>query len=157
MINPSYDDFAWADTAPTKKTSPVRLKGGKIENQDGSVMFVAEAVTIEIEEELMTDKSYGHELLHALKISWPLLVIIIGAVFGFFQLTQSRIDTQMAEIRAQMAADRKSASDDSAALRGDMTQGFNRVADKLDDINKNLTNIQIEQASQKAKDEVSKK
>jgi hypothetical protein len=154
MITTCFDrDFFNIDHSHKSRLSD--QKGVNIENQDGSVMFVAKAVTIEIEEEHMENRSYGHELLHALKISWPLLVIIIGAVFGFFQLTQSRIDTQMTEVRAQMAADRTSASDDNAALRSDMTQGFNRMADKLDEINKTLTSIQVEQATQKAKSDKS--
>ena len=127
-----------------------RLFNGNIENMDGSNMYVAELVPIEEkEDEVNNNKTYVQELLHALKLSWPLLVVIIASVFGFFQLTQSRIDAQMSEVRNQMASDRKAASDDNAALRSDMNQGFNRVADKLDDTNKTLSKIQVDQATQK--------
>lgn len=127
-----------------------RLFNGNIENMDGSNMYVAELVPIEWkEDEVNNNKTYVQELLHALKLSWPLFVIIIVSVFGFFQLTQSRIDAQMSEVRNQMASDRKAASDDNAALRSDMNQGFNRVADKLDDTNKTLSKIQVDQATQK--------
>ncbi|MBD8129297.1 hypothetical protein [Pantoea agglomerans] len=155
MINPSYDDFAWADSAPAKKVSPARSNGVKIENQDGSIMFVAESVSIEIEEGEMSAKSYGQELLHALKLSWPVLVLIILAVFSFFQLTQNRIDSQMAEVRAQMAADRKSSSDDNTALRSDMTQGFNRAADRLDAISQRLED-KIQSSSDKTDSKLDK-
>lgn len=128
------------------------LFGGMIENMDGSKMFVAKYEPIETKEDEVSNnnRTYLQELLHALKLSWPLLVLIIISVFGFFQLTQSRIDAQMSEVRTQMASDRKAASDDNAALRSDINQGFNRVADKLDDTNKTLSKIQVDQATQKA-------
>lgn len=157
---PHYEEFF-------QHTEQRVICGGMIENMDGGRMYVAEIVKVEFEEELMTKKPYVHELLHALKISWPFLVLIIGSVYSFFLLTQSRIDAQMAEVRAQMSEDRKSASDDNsalrksasednAALRKDMSQGFNRIADKLDEINKTLTNVQIDQAVQKTKSEQEK-
>ncbi|NWC63710.1 hypothetical protein [Cedecea sp. P7760] len=148
-----WDDLAWEPKPGTVKSAYREAIGVRIDNEDGSKMYAVETVTIEIEEEQVTNKTYVQELLHALKISWPFLALVILAVFGFFNLTQNRIDAQMSEIRVQMAADRKAASDDNAALRNDMTQGFNRVADKLDDIGKTLTAIQVEQAAQKAKSE----
>lgn len=138
---------------------PHKLFDGIIENMDGSTMYIAEAVTVDLDEEdaMSRQNSYGHELLHALKLSWPIILIVVGASFGFFQLTQSRIDAsqeamqaQLAEIRTQMSADRESASSDNSALRSDVNQGLNRVADKLDDIGKTLTSIKVDQATQKA-------
>jgi soluble cytochrome b562 len=138
---------------------PNVLVGGIIENMDGSTMYVAETITMVLDEEgaMSRQNSYGHELLHALKLSWPIILVVVGASFGFFQLTQSRIDasqeamqSQLAEIRTQMSADRESASSDNSALRSDVNQGLNRVADKLDDIGKTLTSIKVDQATQKA-------
>ncbi|MBF4936253.1 hypothetical protein HIK14_13000 [Cronobacter sakazakii] len=151
MINPCFDDnFFNKETITNHKQRTDR--SGIIENRDGSTMYVAETITIHTDEEdeVSNNKTYPQELLHALKISWPFLLVVIAAVFGFFQLTQSRIDTQMAEVRAQLLEARKDASSDNAALRSNMNEGLNRIADKLSDIDKTLTAIQIEQATQKA-------
>ncbi|MFB4412727.1 hypothetical protein [Pantoea agglomerans] len=151
MITPCFDDDFFVREAHFN-LQQLNSAADILENQDGSHMLVAESITIDLEEDAMSNNnSYGQELLHALKISWPILVIVVACVFGFFQLTQSRIDSQMAEVRAQITANQKSASEDNAALRTDTNQGLDRIADKLDDIGKTLTAIQVEQATQKAK------
>lgn len=135
---------------------PHPLFDGIIENMDGGMMYAAEVITIDLgEAEMSNSNSYIDELLRALKITWPLLVVVIASSYGFFSLTQSRIDSQMAEVRAQIASDRKDASSDNATLRSDLNNGFNRVADKLDELNKTISSIQVEQATQKAKAETS--
>lgn len=155
MISPSYDDFIWDSEPPKKPFRPSR-SSAIIENQDGSTMVDAEFVPIENEEVTVSEKkTYIQELSHAIKITWPLIVLIIGSSFAFFSFTQNRIDTQMAEVRAQLADDRRSASADNVALRTDVNQGFTKVADKLDEIGKTLTAIQVDQATQKARTEKS--
>lgn len=157
MITPCFDDGFFVREGDFNLQQPSN-KTGILENQDGSHMLFTESIIIVLEEDAMSNNnSYGQELLHALKLSWPILLIVIAAVYGFFELTQSRIDSsreamesQLAEIRTQMASDRDSASSDNSALRGDVNQGFNRVADKLDDIGKTLTSIKVDQATQKA-------
>lgn len=156
MMSIFFDDIAFNDG----NSRNAQRYDDTLENQDGSTMFIAKYTTIEIEEGQVTNKPYVQELLHALKLSWPFLLVVIVAIYGFYQFTQNRIDAsrtaidaQLTEIRTQMSADRQSASADNVALRGDMTQGFNRIADKLDDINKTLTSIQVEQATEKAKSE----
>lgn len=132
---------------------PHQLFNGIIENIDGGKMYVADFITIDLEGEEMSKKTYLQELTHSFKMTWPFLTLVIGSSYGFFYFTQGRIDTQMAEVRAQIASDRKDASADNAALRNDVNSGFNRVADKLEDINKTLSNVQIEQAVQKSKNQ----
>lgn len=131
---------------------PHPIFDGIIENMDGGMMYAAEVITLDLgEAEMSNSNSYIDELLRALKITWPLLVVVIASSYGFFSLTQSRIDSQMAEVRAQIASDRKDASSDNATLRSDLNNGFNRVADKIDELNKTISSIQVEQATQKQK------
>jgi len=130
---------------------PHPLFDGIIENIDGGKMYVADFITIDLEGEEMSKKTYFQELAHGFKMTWPFLALVIGSSYGFFYFTQARIDTQMAEVRTQISSDRKDASADNSALRSDVNSGFNRVSDKLDEINKTLSGIQIEQAVQKSK------
>lgn len=152
-LSADYFEFNIDEYRQKSKSSDI------IYNVDGSKMYAVftDDTQVDKEEIMSKDSSYSHELLHALKISWPFLLLIIAAIFGFFQLTQSRIDAsraaleaQITEIRTQMSADRNSASSDNSALRSDVNQGLNRVADKLDDIGKTLTSIKVDQASQQA-------
>lgn len=153
MITPCLDDDFFFQE-PKHKYRQLNATTGILENHNGNTMLFAEAIIIDLEEdEVSNNKTYPQELLHALKISWPFLLLVIAAVFAFFQFTQSRIDTQMAEVRTQLLEARKDASSDNAALRSNMNEGLNRIADKLSDIDKTLTAIQVEQATQKAQSE----
>lgn len=51
MITPCFDDNFFPEREPPQKKPKKKLKRDKLENHDGSTMFIADAITIEIEEE----------------------------------------------------------------------------------------------------------
>lgn len=141
MINPSYDDFAWADISPSKKASPVRSKGGKIENQDGSTMFVAEAVTIEIEEAAMSlQPNNPLSFKAALTIAGSTLLIVGTVMWSAY----TQIQGQITDLRGEISTLRSSNHDD-----------FNRVADKLDAITQRLDD-KIDKSAEKTDSKLDK-
>lgn len=140
MITPCFDDNVFnIETQPKVRTRS--SIAGIIENHDGSTMFVAETVTIDLEEEAMNlEPNSPLTFKGALKIAGGALLIIGSVMWAAY----TQIQGQITDLRGEISTLRTSNHDD-----------FNRVADKLDDIGKTLTTIQVDQATQKAKSDKS--
>lgn len=113
MINPSYDDFAWADMEPAKKDSPRRSKGVKIENQDGSSMFVAQVVTIEIEEEIVTTPEKPHLKIpltfkSAMWMGIGFFTVALGGAWAMYTHLDNKLETYRSGTESRIEASRVS-------------------------------------------------
>ncbi|WP_336281133.1 hypothetical protein [Cronobacter dublinensis] len=120
-------------------------QGDILENTSGDTIYLPELVELKpkAKEGIMSFQPNSPITFKAaMWLAGTSLLIAGTALWAAY----SQVQGQISEVRNEIATLRTTSHDD-----------FNRVADKLDDINKNLTNIQIEQASQKAKDEASKK
>ncbi|EPS5595581.1 hypothetical protein [Cronobacter sakazakii] len=92
-----------------------------------------------------------------LTIRWA-IGLCVATLLGALTIaggTYALIHSDVNDVRADLTSTRDKSGDDVDSLRNEMNQGFTRVADKLDDINKTLLKIQVDQAAQKAKAEKS--
>lgn len=140
MITTCFNDDFFFQESKLKPRQP-NMDAGILENQDGSHMLIAESETFEFEEEAMNlEPNSPLTFKGALKIAGGALLIIGSVMWAAY----TQIQGQITDLRGEISTLRTSNHDD-----------FNRVADKLDDIGKTLTAIQVDQATQKAKSEKS--
>ncbi len=119
-------------------------RGDKLENQDGSTMYEAVYQPVEVKEEgkMKLQPSSPLTFGSALTLAGSTL-LITGLVLW---QAYDKIQDQISEVRGEVST-----------LRSDNREDFNRVADRLDEINKTLTAIQVDMATVKTNTDKSKK
>ncbi|MET3814537.1 hypothetical protein [Pantoea sp. UYEF8] len=151
MITPCFDDSFFFQNPKFNPQQP-NPETGILENHDGSHMLVAETVTIDLEEDIMPiEKDSPLTIRWAIGLCVATLLGALAIAGGTYALIHSDVN----DVRSDLTSSRDKSGDDVDSLRGEMNQGFTRVADKLDDINKTLLKIQVDQATQRAKEEKS--
>lgn len=162
MIGASFDDLIWDDYPPQEKRSPVRSKSAKIENQDGSTMFVAEVISIETEEEIVTNTEKPHLKIpltfkSAMWMGIGFLTVALGGAWAMYAHldnkletyrsgTETKIDTARtgldgkidslgSETRAHFEAARVESKADNAAI----TTQLQTISNSLSELNGKLS------------------
>ncbi|MBS6076118.1 MAG: hypothetical protein KIB03_14740 [Citrobacter freundii] len=113
MIATSFDDLIWDDHLPQQKRSPSGSKSAKIENQDGSTMFVAEIVTIEIEEEIVTTPESPHlkvplTFKSAMWMGIGFLAVALGGAWAMYTHLDNKLETYRSGTESRIEASRTS-------------------------------------------------
>lgn len=136
MIETSFDAFESRDFSET-------WNGDIIENTSGDTIYISEFVKANLKEkeEVMSFQPNSPITFKgAIWLAGASLLIAGSVLWGAY----TQIQGQIGDVRSDVSTLRSSSHDD-----------FNRVADKLDEINKTLTTIQVDQATLKAKSETS--
>ena len=143
MNSGCFDDFIWA-TDEKKKSSGKKVRRAKLENQDGSTMFVAEFVTIKYEEEQMSNQSPHLKVpltfKSALWLSLGVVTIVIGSAWTAFtyldsKIESSRINTEAkiealgTDTRAHFESSRLEAKTDNSAINTQLQSISNSIAE----------------------------
>lgn len=129
---------------------PHTLFDGIIENMDGSKMYAAERIIIDLgEEKMIIDVSQPLTIKWAIGLSVALLIGVGGIALGTYSLVHSDVN----DVRASLDTVRDGASSDVSTLRSDMRTDFSRmdakfdkVGDKLDKITDIVTETRLQQA-----------
>ncbi|MBW2958946.1 hypothetical protein [Hafnia paralvei] len=143
MNSGCFDEFIWA-TDEKKKSSGKKAKRAKLENQDGSSMFVAEFVTIKYEEEQMSNQSPHLKVpltfKSALWLSLGVITIVIASAWTAFTYldskiessrinTEAKIDALGADTRAHFESSRLEAKTDNSAINAQLQTISNSMAE----------------------------
>ncbi|HCM9256106.1 TPA: hypothetical protein N5L18_003967 [Enterobacter cloacae subsp. dissolvens] len=141
MTTITFDDVMidTADDIFQSRDFSENWEGDILENTKGDTIFVPQFVRVHFKtkEEVMSFQPNSPITFKgAIWLAGASLLVAGGVLWAAY----TQIQGQISDVRSEISTLRSSSHDD-----------FNRVADKLDEINKTLTSIQIEQATQKAK------
>lgn len=113
MIGASFDDLIWDNCQPQEKRSPGRSKSAKIENQDGTTMFVAEVITIDTEEEIVTNTEKPHLKIpltfkSAMWMGIGFLTVALGGAWAMYTHLDNKLETYRSGTEARIESSRVS-------------------------------------------------
>lgn len=139
MITASFDDLIWDDSLPKRKHSPSRSNSANIENQDGSIMFVAEVVKVEIEEEIVTTPEAPHlkvplTFKSAMWMGIGFLAVALGGAWAMYTHLDNKLETYRSGTESRIEASRISLDSKIDSLRSSTDANFEaaRVENKTD-------------------------